>query len=112
MAAIARRDRAEDAGRGVARQPLDSAKRGLAESPQCARRALHAERRCLCQVGRHATRTAGRARDRKSTRLNSSHEWMSYAVFCSKKKTISLQLQRGTGVLGDKHVDSLQCVAG
>src|SRR6266536_4448026 len=24
--------------------------------------------------------------DRKSTRLNSSHEWMSYAVFCLKKK--------------------------
>src|SRR6266536_2149359 len=28
-------------------------------------------------------RTAG---DRKSTRLNSSHEWISYAVFCLKKK--------------------------
>src|SRR5207247_10672366 len=25
-------------------------------------------------------------RDRKSTRLNSSHEWISYAVFCLKKK--------------------------
>src|SRR5438105_5558959 len=25
------------------------------------------------------------ARDRKSTRLNSSHEWNSYAVFCWKK---------------------------
>src|SRR5438105_5340527 len=24
--------------------------------------------------------------DRKSTRLNSSHEWSSYAVFCLKKK--------------------------
>src|SRR5438105_7621183 len=24
--------------------------------------------------------------DRKSTRLNSSHEWISYAVFCLKKK--------------------------
>src|SRR5438105_12076162 len=28
-------------------------------------------------------------RDRKSTRLNSSHEWISYAVFCLKKKKIS-----------------------
>src|SRR5438105_12370381 len=28
----------------------------------------------------------GRQRDRKSTRLNSSHEWISYAVFCLKKK--------------------------
>src|SRR5438105_7831495 len=28
----------------------------------------------------------GGRRDRKSTRLNSSHEWISYAVFCLKKK--------------------------
>src|SRR5207247_9906123 len=27
--------------------------------------------------------------DRKSTRLNSSHEWISYAVFCLKKKKIN-----------------------
>src|SRR5207247_4977384 len=27
-----------------------------------------------------------RQADRKSTRLNSSHEWISYAVFCLKKK--------------------------
>src|SRR5207247_5888172 len=26
--------------------------------------------------------------DRKSTRLNSSHEWISYAVFCLKKKKV------------------------
>src|SRR2546430_8250715 len=29
-----------------------------------------------------------RARDRKSTRLNSSHSQISYAVFCLKKKKI------------------------
>src|SRR6266536_2557025 len=29
----------------------------------------------------------GKRPDRKSTRLNSSHEWISYAVFCLKKKT-------------------------
>src|SRR5687768_17893156 len=28
----------------------------------------------------------GRAEDRKSTRLNSSHGYISYAVFCLKKK--------------------------
>src|SRR5207244_12252146 len=28
----------------------------------------------------------GRSRDRKSTRLNSSHQIISYAVFCLKKK--------------------------
>src|SRR2546430_12203988 len=31
-------------------------------------------------------RGAGRVRDRKSTRLNSSHSQISYAVFCLKKK--------------------------
>src|SRR5215208_7943728 len=31
--------------------------------------------------------TADAARDRKSTRLNSSHVAISYAVFCLKKKT-------------------------
>src|SRR5438105_15897049 len=31
-------------------------------------------------------RPACRRGDRKSTRLNSSHEWISYAVFCLKKK--------------------------
>src|SRR5207248_9422871 len=31
------------------------------------------------------------ARDRKSTRLNSSHRTISYAVFCLKKKTTSVR---------------------
>src|SRR2546429_5498514 len=29
-------------------------------------------------------------RDRKSTRLNSSHGYISYAVFCLKKKSLSI----------------------
>src|SRR5258708_21254339 len=33
-----------------------------------------------------ATRLAGSQTDRKSTRLNSSHQIISYAVFCLKKK--------------------------
>src|SRR5687768_18225802 len=33
-----------------------------------------------------ARRWADRVRDRKSTRLNSSHGYISYAVFCLKKK--------------------------
>src|SRR2546429_1293770 len=33
--------------------------------------------------------TAAAAADRKSTRLNSSHGYISYAVFCLKKKNIS-----------------------
>src|SRR2546427_4897366 len=41
------------------------------------------DRRC----GRPPTRPEGSSsRDRKSTRLNSSHSQISYAVFCLKKK--------------------------
>src|SRR5437899_5671222 len=44
--------------------------------------------------GLHGAEGAGRAgalpRDRKSTRLNSSHLGISYAVFCLKKKKRSL----------------------
>src|SRR5262245_65189150 len=41
-------------------------------------------RRRSCGPGRPGSR--GRSRDRKSTRLNSSHLGISYAVFCLKKK--------------------------
>src|SRR2546428_7727979 len=34
------------------------------------------------------------AADRKSTRLNSSHDQISYAVFCLKKKSLSDQTPR------------------
>src|SRR5688572_31753712 len=37
---------------------------------------------------------AGRVVDRKSTRLNSSHSQISYAVFCLKKKTTNRQRRR------------------
>src|SRR5438309_5169633 len=40
----------------------------------------------LCYNGLGDERRAGRYRDRKSTRLNSSHSSISYAVFCLKKK--------------------------
>src|SRR5438105_15177411 len=43
-----------------------------------------------CSTCRRGVRIGRRyladGRDRKSTRLNSSHEWISYAVFCLKKK--------------------------
>src|SRR3712207_8323012 len=42
-------------------------------------------------VGEHP-RAVGGLPDRKSTRLNSSHANISYAVFCLKKKTSKLQL--------------------
>src|SRR5690625_6296912 len=37
-----------------------------------------------------------RRRDRKSTRLNSSHVAISYAVFCLKKKTDTTTPERGS----------------
>src|SRR5256885_10334256 len=49
--------------------------------PQNPRRARAAAKRLEC-----AWPPEGRARDRKSTRLNSSHLVISYAVFCLKKK--------------------------
>src|SRR5687768_18573085 len=51
--------------------------------PIC-RRELDAHRRDS-RLGRVRAPAAG-ARDRKSTRLNSSHGYISYAVFCLKKK--------------------------
>src|SRR5438105_5652140 len=43
-------------------------------------------------------------RDRKSTRLNSSHEWISYAVFCLKKKKKKKKNQRR-----DEQIDGSTC---
>src|SRR5690349_23640740 len=40
-----------------------------------------------CSAPRHSASYAGGRGDRKSTRLNSSHVEISYAVFCLKKKT-------------------------
>src|SRR5258708_27925190 len=39
-----------------------------------------------------ALRFSGYVKDRKSTRLNSSHQIISYAVFCLKKQTLSASL--------------------
>src|SRR5437588_7687418 len=54
------------------------------------------------------TNTCSFVRDRKSTRLNSSHTVISYAVFCLKKKNAvhsKLPVVRllGYGVLEDAH---------
>src|SRR2546422_8481905 len=46
------------------------------------------------------------SRDRKSTRLNSSHGYISYAVFCLKKKNHLDLIDRGENVLDgvlDRH---------
>src|SRR5699024_12864643 len=41
-----------------------------------------------CGIAPYADKQTHVSRDRKSTRLNSSHVSISYAVFCLKKKTI------------------------
>src|SRR2546422_8350182 len=41
----------------------------------------------------------GRLQDRKSTRLNSSHGYISYAVFCLKKKKKQTDRTRWTNIL-------------
>src|SRR5260221_7704062 len=43
--------------------------------------------------GAARTRSASSCHDRKSTRLNSSHTVISYAVFCLKKKKHTSELQ-------------------
>src|SRR3712207_8649106 len=50
---------------------------------------------CLCYTAHSITLCPGRKvetlEDRKSTRLNSSHANISYAVFCLKKKSLTLR---------------------
>src|SRR5258707_10963874 len=54
-------------------------------APRRAARGHHAQPRADASLEDRATRRRG-LRDRKSTRLNSSHANISYAVFCLKKK--------------------------
>src|SRR5690242_20904155 len=64
----------------------------LAEAtpPRDSVRASHCRRHphspLLGEIHEHAANDAADAEDRKSTRLNSSHMSISYAVFCLKKK--------------------------
>src|SRR5438270_10485566 len=57
-------------------------------------------------IGDHPAIPAG-PRDRKSTRLNSSHSQISYAVFCLKKKNIL----RGELRLPETRADCCQAAA-
>src|SRR5437763_12571444 len=74
-------------------QPLSTGKDKLAElgvAPTAVRRKLPDERESITHkfsIGGHE----GYITDRKSTRLNSSHRCISYAVFCLKKKNKQLR---------------------
>src|SRR5258708_31585470 len=48
---------------------------------------------------RKTERTIRQSRDRKSTRLNSSHQIISYAVFCLKKKKKKVYCDKSTNQL-------------
>src|SRR2546421_4933072 len=48
-------------------------------------------------VARPGPGVSGQYEDRKSTRLNSSHDQISYAVFCLKKKTDEYDRSPGRG---------------
>src|SRR2546428_10169082 len=65
----------------------------------------HARGPALLQTsvfGNHDRRFAGA--DRKSTRLNSSHDQISYAVFCLKKK-------KTTTAIRSRHIKTRGCAA-
>src|SRR3989475_3116147 len=49
--------------------------------------------------------------DRKSTRLNSSHSQISYAVFCLKKKKNMLHAKKLTGVIDIKTTHAVCALA-
>src|SRR5947208_6780117 len=51
----------------------------------------------------HAASGMAWGKDRKSTRLNSSHQIISYAVFCLKKKKGSSRSRPGAGRLTGRH---------
>src|SRR3712207_8093075 len=66
--------------RSVVREPAGHEQRAQVRVPE-------AERPVVVAVPRNCRgRIAGIVQDRKSTRLNSSHANISYAVFCLKKK--------------------------
>src|SRR2546427_9516484 len=63
---------------------------------------------CSCQPQSHRPEpNTSPVRDRKSTRLNSSHSQISYAVFCLKKKK-QREGRQGAGKILEKFLSSLQ----
>src|SRR2546427_3380980 len=63
-------------------------------APARGRAALEGVRRAPSGTVRPGEGAVVRVRDRKSTRLNSSHSQISYAVFCLKKKKTKKDYQQ------------------
>src|SRR2546430_4256183 len=75
------------AERGTEARPAGSAFRVPTSALICATKAsMSARARSTSSAFFFCLSFTGRSRDRKSTRLNSSHSQISYAVFCLKKK--------------------------
>src|SRR2546422_8499327 len=71
-----------------------SPRRAAAADPQRSRdTGLHLRARRRAVAPDHGVR---RRQDRKSTRLNSSHGYISYAVFCLKKKSFTKAFEDST----------------
>src|SRR6266516_7156747 len=68
---------------------LFRSRRGRGDPPFVVRQALRPARPLRTAPDRNR-----RGRDRKSTRLNSSHRTISYAVFCLKKQNTLYELQK------------------
>src|SRR2546430_9064048 len=67
---------------------------------------------CGCNFINVLATRAGRSGDRKSTRLNSSHSQISYAVFCLKKKKKINKLQHIVNVQSQANiVDDYTCLS-
>src|SRR6266513_5497905 len=64
---------------------------------------LTAEDLVLDLLSRRVTRAGRVLEDRKSTRLNSSHVSISYAVFCLKKKNVDNQVCGPTKYMQHTH---------
>src|SRR2546427_3295156 len=75
-------------GQAAPREDADGRKKTGPEGPvcmQCRDRSAH-DALAITALGRVRLGSALAEGDRKSTRLNSSHSQISYAVFCLKKK--------------------------
>src|SRR5690606_40070591 len=70
---------------------LETAVRKRNVDPERIDRAVTGIQRQLESSGEIEIASGEIGRDRKSTRLNSSHVKISYAVFCSKKKTMNVR---------------------
>src|SRR2546428_7459047 len=58
-------------------------------------------------AGRAGYARSTRTRDRKSTRLNSSHDQISYAVFCLKKKKNIIDITQTSTIDNEYATDSI-----